>query len=101
MSADQVELGSGGVIRRHEQVRLVFIGRIGGRRLGRRRQPLEIKLVGVAFAVHFAHDVLVVVITAKCKMDSKSTCVDQLGGGTISTLKSSGTLIKEDYQLVE
>ncbi len=76
MSADQIELGSGGVVGRHEQVRLVFIGRIGGRRLSCRRQPLEIKLVCVAFAVHFAHDVLVVIITAKENNQIYSTCVD-------------------------
>lgn len=62
MSSDQIELGSGGMVRRHEQVRLVFIGRIGGRRLCGCRQTLEIELVCIAFAMHFAHDVLVVVI---------------------------------------
>jgi hypothetical protein len=37
---------------------------------------LEIKLVGVAFAVHFAHDVLVVIITAKENNQIYFTSVD-------------------------
>ena len=64
MCSDKIEFGSSGVIRRHKQIRLVFIGRISGRRLSGGRQSLEIKLVGVAFAVNFAHNVLIVIITA-------------------------------------
>ena len=58
------------MVGRHEQIRLVLVGRVGGRRLRRCRKPLEIKLVGVALAVHFAHNVLVVVITVdlKCRI---------------------------------
>ena len=69
MSADQVELGSG-VVRRHEQVRLVLVGRIGRSGLSGGRQALEIELVGVAFAVHLGHDVLVVVISATISENS-------------------------------
>ena len=48
----------------HEQVLLVFIrGRVGGRWLHGLRQTGKVKLVGVAFTVHFCHDVLVVVIS--------------------------------------
>ena len=64
MCSDKIEFGSSGVIRRHKQIRLVFIGRISGRRVSGGRQSLEIKLVGVAFAVNFAHNVLIVIITA-------------------------------------
>jgi len=63
VGTDQVELGTG-VVGRHEQVRLVLVGRIGWRRLGGGRKSLEVELVGVAFAVHLGHDVLIVVIPA-------------------------------------
>lgn len=61
---DEIEFRSCRVIRRHEQVRLVFIGGIRRRRLSGGRQSLEVELVRVPFAVHFAHNVLVVVVTA-------------------------------------
>jgi len=49
----------------HEQVRLVFVrGRVRGRGLGGRRQPLEIELVRVSLPVHLRHYVLVVIVPA-------------------------------------
>ena len=58
----EVELGVG-MVTGHEQVLLVFIrGRVCSRRLHGLRQPSKVKLVGVAFAVDFSHDVLVVVV---------------------------------------
>ena len=52
------------MVGRHEQVRLVLVGRIGWCRLGCGGKSLEVELVGVAFTVHLGHDVLVVVIPA-------------------------------------
>jgi hypothetical protein len=47
----------------HEQVGLVFVGsRVGCGGLRRRRQPLEVELVGIPLAVYLGHYVLVVVI---------------------------------------
>lgn len=67
MGAYQVELGAGSMIGRHEEIRLVLVRRIGGCRLSRRCESLEIELVSVALSVHFAHYVFVVVIPKKLK----------------------------------
>ena len=48
----------------HQQIRLVLgVGRRVGTGLHGLRQTGKVKLVGVAFTVHFCHDVLVVVIS--------------------------------------
>lgn len=76
MGANEVELGSSRVIRRHEQIRLVFIRGIRRRRLSGSGQSLEVELVRVPFAMHFAHDVLVVVVTvdyARMKREQSAT----------------------------
>lgn len=65
--ADQIEFRSCRVIRRHEKIRLVLVGGIRGRRLSGRRQSLKVELVRVPLAVHFAHDVLVVIVTVERK----------------------------------
>ena len=58
--------GHDGRRRVHEQVRRLvrcFVRRgISGRRLRRLRQTLEVELVRIPLAVHFGHDVLVVVV---------------------------------------
>ena len=51
---------------RHEEVRLVFVGRwIGRARLHGLGQAGKVKLVRISLSVYFRHDVLVVVI-AQC-----------------------------------
>lgn len=50
------------MVRRHEQVALVLVGRIR-LGLGRGCQTLEVELVGVTLAVHLRHNVLIVVIS--------------------------------------
>ena len=44
-------------------VRGILVRAVGALRLARRHQGVEVELVGVTLAVHFGHDVLVVVIT--------------------------------------
>lgn len=66
MRTHEVELG-GVVIAGHEEVRLVLVGGgVGGGRLRRCCQPLEVELVRVPLAVHLRHYVLVVVIPRVC-----------------------------------
>ena len=53
----------GMVVAGHEKVGLVLVGgrvRCGG--LRRRRQSLEVELVGVSLPMHLGHDILVIVI---------------------------------------
>lgn len=59
----EVEFGTV-VVTGHEEVRLILVGGgIGGGGLGGLGQSLEVELVRVALAVHFGHDVLVVVVS--------------------------------------
>lgn len=53
------------VVRAHEQIALVLVGRVARRRLRGRRQPLEVKLVRVSLAVDFRHYIFVIVIPAQ------------------------------------
>lgn len=63
--SDQVQFGNPGEGNRGE-VTLKFVdGLLGGRRLAHLRQAVEIKLVGVSLAVHFGHDVFVVVVAQR------------------------------------
>jgi len=60
----EVEFGGVVVVAGHEEVALVLVGgRVGGRGLRGRRQPLEIEFVGVPLAMHFGHYVLIVVVS--------------------------------------
>lgn len=52
------------VIGRHEQIALIFVRWIAGRRLCGGRQSLEIEFVCVPLAMHFCHYILVVVVPA-------------------------------------
>jgi len=62
--AHEVEFARVVVVTGHEEVALVLVsGRVGGRRLRGRRQPLEVELVGVPLAMHFGHYVLIVVVS--------------------------------------
>lgn len=54
------------MVRRHEQVALVLVGRIR-LGLGRGCQTLEVELVGVTLAVHLRHNVLIVVISVAAR----------------------------------
>lgn len=51
------------VIGRHEKVLLVFVGRGVRSRLHSLCQTCEIKLVGVAFTMHFSHYVFIIIIS--------------------------------------
>lgn len=51
------------VVGTHEEVALVLVSGVTGRRLRGRRQPLKVELVGIPFAVHFGHYILVVVVS--------------------------------------
>ena len=54
------------VVAGHEKVGLILVGcRIGRGRLRRRGESLEVELVGVSLAMHFGHDILVIVIPAQ------------------------------------
>jgi hypothetical protein len=62
--AHEVEFARVVVVTGHEEVALVLVGgRVGGRWLRGRRQPLEVELVGVPLAMHFGHYVLIVVVS--------------------------------------
>jgi len=61
---ERAELGAV-VIWCHEQVALVLVGGITGRRLSGGCQALEIELVRIPLAVHLGHYVFVVVIPAR------------------------------------
>lgn len=62
----RAELGAV-MIWRHEEIALILVGGITGRRLCGSCKTLEIKLVRIALAMHLGHDVLVVVVSANTK----------------------------------
>lgn len=56
----------------HEQIALILIGGITGRRLCGSRQALEVELVRVALAMHLGHDILVIVVSAREQCNKKA-----------------------------
>ena len=48
----------------HEEIALVFVGGVAGRRLRSRCQSLEIKLISIPLAMHLRHYVLIIIISA-------------------------------------
>lgn len=61
------------VVRAHEQVTLVLVCRVAGRRLGRRRQSLEVELICVSLPMYFRHYVFVVVVSGTCYTFGRNT----------------------------
>lgn len=51
------------VVGAHEEVALVLICGVAGRRLGCSSQPLKVELVRIPFPVYFCHNILVVVVS--------------------------------------
>lgn len=56
------------MIWRHEQIALIFVGRIAGSWLSGCGQALEVKLICISFAMNFGHYVFVVVISGMRKI---------------------------------
>lgn len=61
----EVQFGDPGERDRGEVPLELVDGLLGGGRLAHLRQAVEVELVGVALAVHFGHDVLVVVVAQR------------------------------------
>lgn len=98
MGSDEVELGAG-VIRRHEQVRLVLVGRVGRCWLRGRCQSLEVEFVGVALPVHLRHDVLIVVVPKRSgKYLSVNHQIDLRRQGNLNQFPCALPWIRLDFQ---